>query len=451
MAVGATPADPARGMLADGPMSRPQILAIALAMTLNAVDGFDFLAMTFAAPGIAREWGIDATQLGIALSAGPVGMSVGSLFLAPVGDRFGRRPLVLICLILMTAGMFLTATALGVASLCVWRVVTGVGIGGMLAAINAVAAEFSNERRRELSVSIMAVGYPLGGLIGGVAVADVVMVQGWRSVFVIGGIATAACLTMIAIWMPESLDYLARQGTPRARRRIDDILARMGRLPMADDTDLATKPMPGGRMRDLLGPRFRRRTLFLVAATFLHLITFYFFSGWLPKLVSDLGYSTADAIRTSSVLSLGGLAGGLALGAASHRFGLVRLLIFAMIGTAASMAMFGMVSDLRAMQAMAFLTGVCVNGGIIGLYALLARAYPAELRVTGTGLAIGVARGGAVIGPLLGGVLIARGVGIPSVIAIVGSAAFGAAAVVFVLSRVEALALPPLAAERNPS
>ncbi len=449
MAAGAPGSGAARDMLADGPMSRLQILAIALAMTLNAVDGFDFLAMTFAAPGIAREWGIGATQLGIALSAGPVGMTLGSLVLAPLGDRFGRRPLVLTCLILMTAGMFLTATATGLASLCAWRVVTGLGIGGMLAAINAVAAEFSNERRRDLSVSIMAIGYPLGGLIGGFAVADMVMLQGWRSVFVIGGGVTAACLMLVVAWMPESLDYLARQGTSRARRRMNAILSRMGRPPAAGDAVLAVAPVPGGRMADLLGPRLRRRTLLLVTATFLHLMTFYFFSGWVPKLVSDLGYSTADAIRTSSMLSLGGLAGGLALGVASHRLGLIRLLVLAMIGTAASMATFGIVAGLPAMQALAFLVGVCVNGGIIGLYALLARAYPAELRVTGTGLAIGIARGGAVIGPLLGGVLIARGVGIAVVMAVVGSAALGAAVAVFVLSRLEAVTAAPLAADRH--
>lgn len=449
MAVGAPPAGTATGILADGPMSTLQILAIALAMLLNAVDGFDFLAMTFAAPGIAREWDIHTTQLGIALAAGPVGMTIGSLVLAPLGDRFGRRPLVLTCLVLMTAGMFLTATAVGLATLCTWRIVTGLGIGGMLAAINAVAAEFSNERRRDLSVSIMAIGYPLGGLIGGFAVADLVMVQGWRSAFVIGGGVTAACLLLTLAWMPESLDYLARRGTPQARRRIDTLLARMGRPPLAGDAGPAIAPMPGGGMRDVLGPRFRRRTIFLVAATFLHFMTFYFFSGWLPKLVSDLGYSTADAIRTSSMLSLGGMAGGLALGVAAHRLGLVRLLVLAMIGTAAAMALFGTVSGLRAMQAMAFLAGICVNGGIIGLYALLARAYPAEVRVTGTGLAIGVARGGAVIGPLIGGVLIAGGVAIPTVIAIVGSAALGAGLIVFVLSRIEVLAAP-LAAGRVP-
>lgn len=446
MVLGARATGGARGMLADGPMSRLQILAIGLAMTLNAVDGFDFLAMTFAAPGIARDWGIDATRLGIALSAGPVGMTLGSLLLAPMGDRRGRRPLVMTCLSLMTAGMFLTATAAGLTSLCAWRIVTGIGIGGMLAAINAVAAEFSNERRRDLSVAVMAIGYPLGGLIGGFAVADVVMIQGWRSVFVIGGGVTAACLVLVMVWMPESLDYLARQGTAGARRRMTTILSRMGRPPAARETAPSAAPIAGGKLTDLLGARFRRRTLLLVAATFLHLMTFYFFSGWLPKLVSDLGYSTADAIRTSSMLSLGGLAGGLALGVAAHRLGLVRLLVLAMIGTAGSMAMFGIVAGLPAIQATAFLVGVGVNGGIIGLYALLARAYPAELRVTGTGLAIGVARGGAVIGPLIGGVLISRGVGIPVVIAIVGSAALVAALVIFVLSRLEAITAPPLAA-----
>jgi MFS family permease len=176
-------------------------------------------------------------------------------------------------------------------------------------------------------------------------------------------------------------------------------------------------------------------TLLLVAAYFLHIMTFYFFSGWLPKLMSDLGSPTPDAIRTSALMSLGGVIGGSALGWAAPRFGLIRLVVLAMIGTSATFAVFGLVSGLIAMQIVAFLTGCCIFGGIVGLYALLARSFPAELRVTGTGLAIGIGRGGAVVGPVLGGVLIQAGMSIPLAIAIVGAGALIAAGILVVLGR----------------
>ena len=137
---------------------------------MNALDGFDVLSISFASPGIRAEWGLGPTALGFVLSAELIGMALGSIFLGGLADKIGRRPTVLGCLVVMATGMFMATTSSGVlggvrdagvrgcsaatvdprlADLAIWRIVTGLGIGGMLAAINAVAAEFSNARRRE--------------------------------------------------------------------------------------------------------------------------------------------------------------------------------------------------------------------------------------------------------------------------------------------------------------
>lgn len=435
-------------MLAQRPMSRLQIFAVAVSVALNALDGFDVLAITFAAPGIARDWGIGPTQLGVALSSGLVGMALGSLLLAPFGDRHGRRPLILLCLALMAGGMALTATATGMVSLCIWRVVTGLGIGGMVATINAYAAEFANERRRDFSVAVMTIGYPIGGLIGGFAVADLVEPYGWQSVFIVGAVATAAFIPLVWFKLPESLEYLARLGTPEAQSRIDVLLDRMGHPRLTGSLTPPADKARGGSFGELLGPRFRKLSLMLVAAYFLHIVTFYFFSGWLPKLMSDLGFTTPDAIRTSALMSLGGVIGGSALGWAAPRFGLVRLVILSMIGTSVTFVAFGWFSSLVALQAIAFVAGSCVFGGIVGLYALLARAFPPELRVTGTGLAIGVGRAGAIVGPLVGGFLIAAGLRIPLAIAIIGTAALGAALILAFLPRSPDASAPDASPQR---
>jgi benzoate transport len=426
---------PVAAMLAERPMSRLQILAVVISVALNALDGFDVLAITFAAPGISRDWGIGPAELGVALSSGLVGMALGSLFIAPFGDRHGRRPLILLCLVLMAGGMALTATATGLFSLCFWRVITGLGIGGMVATINAVASEFANERRRDFSVAVMTIGYPIGGLIGGFAVADLVEPYGWQSIFIVGAIATAAFIPIVWFLLPESLEFLARLGTSQAHAKINALLDRMGHPRLTGDLAPPRDKARGGSVGELLGPRFRKLSLMLVAAYFLHIVTFYFFSGWLPKLMSDLGFTTPDAIRTSALMSLGGVIGGSALGWAAPRFGLVRLVMTAMIGTTVTFVAFGMVSGLVALQAIAFVAGACVFGGIVGLYALLARAFPPELRITGTGLAIGIGRAGAIVGPLVGGFLIAAGLRIPLAIAIIGTAALGAALILAFLPR----------------
>src|SRR3954463_2314224 len=144
-----------RETLANAPMSALQILAVAVTIGLNGLDGFDVLSISFASPGIAAEWGIDRAVLGVVLSMELFGMAVGSVFIGALADRIGRRPVALGCLVVMATGMVLASTAHGVTALSVFRFVTGLGIGGMLAATNAMTAEFSNARRRNLAVALI--------------------------------------------------------------------------------------------------------------------------------------------------------------------------------------------------------------------------------------------------------------------------------------------------------
>jgi benzoate transport len=421
-----------REMLASAPMSQLQIAAVAVSIGLNAIDGIDVLAISFAAPAIASEWKIAPSLLGVTISSGLAGMAAGSLFVAPAGDRYGRRPLILACLVLMALGMLLTAAAQGVAWLCVWRVVTGLGIGGMLAAINAVSSEFANERRRDLCVALMTIGYPAGGLLGGLAAAELVQFYGWRSIFLGGGALTAILLPLVWFLLPESVLHLERQRSPAALRKMNALLLRMGHSPQsaAPPVEAPVGSTTSGGVRELLGPVYRRLTLMLVSAYFLHILTFYFYSGWLPKLMSDMGFSVPQAIRTSAIMSMGGILGGIALGWFAPLLGLKRLVVVAMIGTAMTVAIFGNVHGLYLLRIVAFAVGIFMLGGIVGLYASIARAFPARMRVTGTGLAVGLGRGGAVVGPIIGGVLLEMGLRMGLVLSTVGMCALGAALVV---------------------
>jgi hypothetical protein len=162
------------------PMTSFQMVAVVICIALNALDGFDILAITFAGPGITKEWALGPGGLGIVISTGLVGMTIGSLGIAPLADTVGRRPTILLCLILMTVGMLLSATADSIMALVLWRVVTGLGIGGMLASINAMVAEYANDERRDFCVGLMAIGYPLGGMLGGMASAWLLAHFDWR-------------------------------------------------------------------------------------------------------------------------------------------------------------------------------------------------------------------------------------------------------------------------------
>src|SRR5262245_54903036 len=197
-----------REVIARSPMSTLQILVIAITVALNALDGFDVASISFASPGIAKQWGVDRGALGIVLSMEVIGMAIGSMFLGGIADKLGRRRTVLGCTTIMAIGMFMVPTTHGLVELSVWRVFTGLGIGGMIAIVNAVAAEFSNARRRNLSVSLMSIGYPIGAVIGGVLAQRLLAVYDWRSVFYLGAIATTVLIPAVFLFVPESVQWL---------------------------------------------------------------------------------------------------------------------------------------------------------------------------------------------------------------------------------------------------
>jgi len=177
-----------RAAIDDGPMSRFQVLAVCLCVALNMLDGYDVLVMAFTASEVAREWSLSGYALGVLLSAGLVGMAIGSLLVAPWADRYGRRAVILACLGVITFGMLLSALARQPAQLKALRVLTGVGIGGILASLNVITSEYSSRRWRSAAIGVQVTGYPIGATLGGTVAALLITSFGWRSAFLFGAI-----------------------------------------------------------------------------------------------------------------------------------------------------------------------------------------------------------------------------------------------------------------------
>src|SRR5687768_12047477 len=194
----------------DNPMSVRQWIVIVLMILLNALDGFDVLSSAFAAPGITMEWGIPRSELGIVLSAELVGMGFGSVILGGFADKLGRKPAMLLCLVIMATGMFMASNAGEVWPLTVWRFITGLGIGGMLAATNAVTAESTSKASRSVAMALYVIGYPVGGVIGGFAAQSWLLVDyDWRAVFTFGAVVTAAMIPLVLLLVPETPAFYA--------------------------------------------------------------------------------------------------------------------------------------------------------------------------------------------------------------------------------------------------
>lgn len=393
----------AQRILDDVPMTRLQIAAVILCVALNAIDGFDVLAISFAAPGIAAEWGISRGALGIVLAMELIGMAAGSVVLGSIADNLGRRPIILGCLVVMASGMYLASQATSVNALLATRFVTGVGIGGMLATTNAMVAEYSNARHRNFNVVLMATGYPVGIIIGGSLATILLAHFDWRAVFVLGAAMTGVLLPAIWFLMPESISYLAQKKRPDALAQINRILTRMGHAALEQ---LPASEEKSTGWRDLFSPQIARTTILLTTAYLAHIITFYFILKWIPNIVVDMEYSPSSAGGILVWANVGGAVGSVLLGGLTHYFRLRSLIITALIGSIVMINVFGMGQvNLTSLAIVAGITGFFTNSAVVGLYAMLAQSYPTHLRAGGTGFVIGMGRAGAVLGPIIAGFL----------------------------------------------
>ena len=427
--------DPRRTIDA-APMSRAQVAAIVVTGMISALDGFDVLSATFAAPGIVKEFGIASAALGAVLAMGLVGMAAGSLFLGPLADTLGRRRVVMISLGLMAAGMFASAYAASISALAFWRVVTGCGIGAMVAVITPLAAEYANHRRRELAVAIMSIGYPIGGVVGGTIAALLMQVFDWRAVFLLGAGGAVLLFPLVWLFLPESLAYLIDRRPPDALGRVNAILARFGHSPVRD-LPPAVVIKSSFRPAILFQGALLRTTITIMAVNFLYVIAAYYFLSWLPQLVAQAGYDPATATGVSVAANICGIAGGALLGWVAPRIGLKVAVAGALFGLGIFMALFGIVPpDLALLRLTAGITGFFLFAAVVGVYSVIALSFPAHVRATGAGFVIGVGRGGSALAPIVAGLLSAAGLDRGSVSLLIGLCAIAAGAGIFLLPAV---------------
>lgn len=391
-------------------MSPFQWTAIAVCVLLNMLDGFDVMVMAFTAPHVSATWALSGKVLGAMLSAGLVGMALGSFLLAPLADRWGRRPMIMCCLVILTLGMSLSALAANAWQLGALRVFTGIGIGGMLAGIGVISAEYANPKWRSTAVALQATGYPIGATLGGLLAAWMLEHFSWHSVFLVGAGASLLCIPLVLTCLPESLDFLVARRPRNALPRLNALLQRMHMptlqaLPVAPSRDRRRSGYAALFVGDL-----RRVSILIAVAFFLHMFAFYFVLSWTPKLLVSAGVSAQQGITGGVLLNLGGIVGGSLFGWFASRWALSRLtsasLLLAML---AMLAFAGFNTDLGIAFPVAFVIGAALFGGMAGLYAAAPVVFAADVRTTGLGWAIGIGRVGAILSPLSVGLLVDAG------------------------------------------
>jgi MFS family permease len=397
-----------KALIDSNPLSKLQLTTIFVCFLMNMLDGMDVLVISYTAPAIAKAWAIGPDVLGTVFSSGLIGMTLGTLLIAPYADRIGRKNVILISAILMGTCIYLTSYATSVNMLLVYRFLSGLGIGCMLASTAALTAEFTPNKTRDFWVSFVISGYPIGAVLSGLVAAKVIPAEGWEQMFKYAGVASLLAIPLIIIFLSESIDFYVKAQPKNALEKINTLLQKMG-FQTISVLPAKAEPQSAIPVGKLLSGKYKKPSIELWISLFMAFAALYFMTSWIPKLATDAGLSLSLAIYAGTVFNIGAFFGIVTQGYLSSKYGLKKTIGVILILTAVLMACFKFFigSDI-VLLVFAFL-GFGIQGGFVGLYAFAARMYPSEFKTTGIGWAMGAGRVGGIVGPKLGGLLIGMG------------------------------------------
>ncbi|MFC3053201.1 MFS transporter, partial [Kordiimonas pumila] len=395
----------------DRPFGFFQVKVVFLCVCIALLEGYDTQVIGFAAPGIAAEWSVSRASLGLAFSSSLFGLMLGALFLGPAADRYGRRILTITCFGFVGLFTLLSAYVTSIDQLVVLRFLTGLGIGGTMPGAIALVSEYSPKRYRALSVTIMACGFPLGSVLGGIVAAPLISEFGWRSSFILGGVLPILLTVLLFYFLPESIKFLAAK--PSKVKEASKLLACVDNTytPREEEIfEVAVGQARHVRFKDIFSEGRLAGSLILWLLFALNLLMLYLMISWLPTILTEAGFNLEKAIIAMSLFSAGGIVASLFLGRVADRSSpyivLLCVYIFAACITAV-MSMSGLPASV--LLVLVFFAGVGILGPQLVLNALAANFYPSNIRSAGVGASLSAGRIGAIVGPLAGSVVMSLG------------------------------------------
>lgn len=423
-----------------------QWMVVALCGTLLVVDGYDVFVAGTVLPTLIAEWGLTKPQAGTLQAWALFGMMFGALILGPLADRIGRKKGVAISFVLFTSATVMTGFSNSPEQFKIFRFIAGLGCGGLMPNAVALMNEYAPKRLRGTMVALMFSGYSVGGMVAAGLGIGLIPSFGWKPMFFIAAIPLL--LLPLILWkLPESLGFLIRQGRQDEAKRI---FAKVSGTPMAADDRLVftESKSTSTSVAELFRHGRALRTLMLWLSFFCCLLLVYLLSSWLPKVLQEAGYAERASLLSLFSLNFGGMAGAIMGGWLGDRFGLPKVVVGFFAAAAVSIALIGSNPGAGLLFALVFVAGATTIGTQILLYASVAQLYNLSVRGAGLGWASGVGRIGAIVGPTLGGVLLARELplGQNFLIFAVPAAVSAVAMLVFALANARHRETPQLAA-----
>jgi AAHS family 4-hydroxybenzoate transporter-like MFS transporter len=383
-----------------------QIRVAVLCTLVQICDGYDINSVAWAVPSLIKAWHVPPPEFTWAFLFSSIGIMVGALSAGPIGDRFGRRPLLLSSLTIFGIASLLSAVADSLFMLSLWRFFTGLGIGGGFAGAASLTGDYAPHRLRATMIMATFTGAPLGGFVGGQIVAVLLAHFDWPIIFVLGGVFPLVLVLALALWLPESPRFLATRRNLSPRHAA--ILQRLDIAPTPSATvvDVAQ----GNPVFMLFSRGYALQTILLWIIFFCSLMNLFLFAYWMPTVFNLIGMSPPQAVFASSLRDCGAIFAVLYLGFAIDRIGPERSLALHYAVGAVFIAMIALVAlPYALLLAMSFLAGMTIIGSQTGANATCGKLYPARMRTSGLGWALGIGRLGGIAAPALGGYLLALG------------------------------------------
>ncbi len=392
---------------------------VALCFLVMFFDGYDLNLLGYVGPALIAHFGITKAQFGPLVSAGLAGFMLGAVALGDLGDRFGRKRMIVGgCALFGVLTLAATWTD-SVGVFVVLRFLAGLGLGGAVPNAIALNAEFSPSRARATAIGVMFVGYTLGGAAPGWTAAALLADSGWRSVFYVGAGFPLLMTVAMTIALPESVRFLA------ARSRLAELQVVMRRLtgsadPLPEHFEVVSSEVHrvGSPSVQLFVDGRALPTALLWLAFVSCLTSILFVIAWTPTLVAGRGIGGGRAALIGAMWQTGGAFGSLAITRCLDRFGIPSIAVATMIAALLVVSIGQVVASQTALAIVVLVGGFFGSGGQVGLNAVAGTIYPTMIRATGVGWAFGVGRVGAILGPLVGGALVAGGLGIPMLYAV---------------------------------
>lgn len=413
-----------------------QIWVLALCIFVTFLDGLDVALIGVTLPRIAKFLHAAPGALGMAVGASLAGPLIGALVLGTLADRFGRKKMLVISALLFGFFTLMTATITSVEQLALMRFLAGLGLGGAIPNALAYGCEFAPTRKRASFATMMYAGMPLGSIPAGFLAAWLLPTHGWQPLYWVGGIPALVVAVLVALFLPESLAFLVRQGTDKSQIR--KIVAKLSPAFAADkNTEFYTdeQKLPGVPVKHLFTEGRAFTTVSVWVLFFLSFYLIWMMLAWVPTLLGKSGATVQQSSYAYAFIGVGSFIATITVGRLIDRFDRFRVVAIMFVIAFVAMGAFGIMAkgSFIIVAALAFICGLFVFGTNSGCLAICTISYPVSVRGSGIGWAYAVGKLGSMTAPAVGGILLGWNWSVGRICVVNGLAGVVAAIVLLIL------------------